>query len=270
MESEEFLEILDYLPIYFLTEENKEFIEYLKNIFIENWKEIRDNGGNKICELNQVSFKAYYDLYIIFIFVKIWQIKKNNRNSFERYFNNFSKEIRNKIGAYSNPFHISPANEKEIFNFLRIFNFSSNWIDKFSSFVKIRDHCSHPCGEVEYKKDDLVKEMSKMLEYCKKINNNDMCRVGREKCFTCFLENFDYEQIDEYLVWAGKGDANMIQKYMDLIQERFEEDLIRKNYFSRKDVKFLVDFDIDKLKDNKDFGKIEVLFNLFKQYFVGI
>jgi hypothetical protein len=264
MESEEFLEILDYLPIYFLTEENREFIEYLKNIFRENWKEIKDKNGNKICELNQISFKAYYDLYIIFIFIKIWQIRKFDQESFEKYFNSLSKEVKNKTGGYSTPFHISVANEKDIFNFIRSLGFNGNAIDKFSSVVKVRDHCSHPCGVIEYSKEDLEKEMEKIIKYCEEILDKSKKMIG--SFLNKFLLGFDFDLLREYLE-LDKEDKKQVEEYKKLLKEYFEEELIRKNYLSHKDLKSLRSFEIKNLFSEANYDEIKIVFDLFMEFY---
>lgn len=263
MDNEYLFKILRYLPSQFLESENQDFVEYLKHSATNNWKNIFDNNGNIISSLHQISFKSFYDLYITFIFIKIWQIKKFDNISFGKYFQNLSKDIKNRVGTYNTPFHISIVNEKEIFNFLRILDFNSNAIDKFSSLVKIRDHCSHPCGIIEYSKEELEKEISKILDYCNKISAKSE-KITND-FFKQFLLNFDFDLIEEYL--NSRGDEFLIKKYKEDLYGKFEEDFVRKNYLSNKDIELICNFDINGLSRKDNFEKIKIVFDLFNEFY---
>jgi hypothetical protein len=243
--------ILDYLPyLGFSTPDQVTFLQYLIDTFNNNW------GRRGKSELHQIAFKAYYDLYITFVFVKVWQIKEHMNSKFMTYFDNIDASTKNKLADYvissnngvsSNIFTISVISEKQVFDFFRVFGFHSNIIDQFSSYVTYRNHCSHPCGFVQYTASNLSNYMAAMISDCDEIVVKSMPFI--EAVFGQFLiDNYDLNDDPDI----------------------FDNGFIKPKLLSLKEIGYLCKYDIESLNTHPDYAQIESFFHNYKNRYAGI
>jgi len=225
---EKYPEFLDLFPEYgfnidnssedFL--KNQEFFEYLIKIFENNWIKIENTN----VELYQIAFKSFYDLYVVFIFIKIWQIKKENSSSFYRVFKTFSSQEQNKLNIFNNLFKLSELKESEIFKFLSVLNFHGNELKEFGKLVNQRNNCSHPSGFIQYTQSELNTFNNEIICFCKKIINK----------FRLILFNL----FKQFLI----DNSNYLKE--DFSKEDFDE-FIKINYISKFEIKMLFEFVVD-------------------------
>lgn len=229
-------ELRNYLPIYFESKENNEYVEYLTSAYLKNVE----------AEKYQFSFIAFHILYMCFIYKTIWSLKKNGDTAnFNAIMN--SCRHKHKLSVYSSLFDISVLGETDSFNFIRLFPFHQNDIDKFSYPVKVRNHCAHASGKLHYKEKEIEEYVCKELEYISQIQQKTEPIL--KKMFIDFLrENWNPE------------------KRPFSTSETAIDDFIRKNLFSIKDIEYLIRLDIPELgkkSDNKKIIYMKVLYLVF-------
>lgn len=233
---EKVTEIRNYLPIYFESKENNEYVEYLTSAYLKNVE----------AEKYQFSFIAFHILYMCFIYKTIWSLKKNGDTA---NFNTIMNSCRhkNKLSVYSSLFDISVLGETDSFNFIRLFPFHQNDIDKFLHPVEVRNHCAHASGKLHYKEKEIEEYVCKELEYISQIQQKSEPIL--KKMFMEFLrENWNPE------------------KRPFSTSETAIDDFIRKNLFSIKDIEYLIRLDIPELgkkSDNKKTIYTKVLYLVF-------
>ena len=210
-------ELRNYLPIYFESKENNEYVEYLTSAYLKNVE----------AEKYQFSFIAFHILYMCFIYKTIWSLKKNGDTANFNAIMNFCRH-KHKLSVYSSLFDISVLGETESFNFIRLFPFHQNDIDKFSHPVEVRNHCAHASGKLHYNEEEIEEYVCKELEYISQIQQKTEPIL--KKMFIDFLhENWDPE------------------KRPFSTSETAIDDFIRKNLFSIKDIEYLIRLDIPEL-----------------------
>lgn len=229
-------ELRNYLPIYFESKENNEYVEYLSSAYLKNIE----------AEKYQFSFIAFHILYMCFVYKTIWSLKKNGEHAkFEAVLNNCRN--RQNMIVYSSLFDISVLGESDSFKFFRLFNFHPNDIDKFSHPVEVRNHCAHASGKLHYNEKEIEEYICKELEYISQIQQKSEPIL--KKMFIDFLrENWNPEN----------------RPFST--SETAIDDFIRKNLFSIKDIEYLTRLDIPELgkkSDNKKIIYTKVLYLVF-------
>jgi hypothetical protein len=229
-------EIRNYLPNYFESKENNEYVEYLTSAYLKNIE----------AKKYQFSFIAFHILYMCFVYKIIWSLKKNGEHvKFDEILN--SCRNRQSMIVYSSLFDISVLGESDSFKFFRLFNFHPNDIDKFSHPVEVRNHCSHASGKLHYNEKEIEEYVCKELEYISQIQQKSEPIL--KKMFIDFLrENWNPE------------------KRPFSTSETAIDDFIRKKLFSIKDIEYLIRLDIPELgkkSDNKKIIYTKVLYLVF-------
>jgi len=210
-------ELRKYLPIFFENPENNKYVEYLTSAYLKNVES----------EKNQFAFIAFHILYMCFVYKIVWSLKKNgDKTSFDAIMN--ACRNKHRLPVYSSLFDISVLGETESFNFIRLFPFHQNDIDKFSHPVEVRNHCAHASGKLHYNEDEIEEYVSKELEYVNQIQQK--AEPLLKKLFTEFLaENWNPEE---------RAFAN---------SESAVDTFIRQNFLSVKDMEYLTTIDIPEL-----------------------
>ena len=94
---DEAFDLADYLPIYFKTTSEQQYISFLWEAFSSNY----DSGKH------QFAFLAYHMLMMSFVYCNVWQIKRGWNNDFLKGTIGFpSREEETLLGA-SSPFDFS-------------------------------------------------------------------------------------------------------------------------------------------------------------------
>jgi hypothetical protein len=229
-------EIRDYLPIYFESKENDEYIEYLTSAYLKNLE----------AEKYQFAFIAFHMLYMSFVYKTIWLLKKNgDKTKFESIINICRR--KNDLGIYTSLFDISVLGETESFNFLQILLFHKNELAKFSYPVEVRNHCSHASGKVHYNAKYIEEYISREIDYATEIHAKSEPLIKK-----LFLDFFNQNWNPNEREWGSGKDSI--------------EDFIRKNSFSSKDIEYLTKLDLPELKSKSNVQKIiyiKVLYLVF-------
>ncbi len=168
-------EIREYLPINYSESSNNEYIEYLVDAC----------DKNSLMEKDQFAFIAFHMLYMSYVFKVVWQSNQTNHSNIKNLLNNYNS----RLGLYENPFDLSIIPEKESVKLLKCFGFHINKLSEFSSPIDNRDHCAHPSGFVQYKKEDITQLADRELNHIKVIQNKSTPMIT--KLFLDFFsENF--------------------------------------------------------------------------------
>ena len=239
--NEDSLKISNYLPYLYKTTQEEEYINFLWDAFYANYEK----------EKYQFAFIAYHMLFMSFVYFSIWKIKTNREKDFAKALIGFSKDLENDMLDASTPFEFSKINESSIFRFFKLVGCKNDKIGEFTKIVKTRNDISHSNGNIFFNsQDSLDEKVSEVLQCMFKIQEHTECII--ENIFKQFLKN-NWNSNDRE--WLDDGD-------------QIRELLIRKNYFSKKDIEYGLSFDINLLKQEKSFTKIKKLFKTFKKEYL--
>lgn len=227
--------IFDYLPLSFKSEEQQKYIDFLWDAFESNYKN----------EKYQFAFLAYHMLYMSFIYFNLWQIKINRADDFQNALIGFAKEEQDILGM-SSPFTFSVIREKSIFRFLKLLGCDNQKIGSFSKIVDDRNDIAHSNGNIFYNDrksvDDKIEETLGFVEEIQQCSKPIVL-----ECFKEFLSDSWEVETREYT-----DDTDQIR-----------EALIHKNYFSRKDIEYCLQFDISSLSVEPHYTEKKALFDTF-------
>jgi len=236
--NEDSFQILDCLPYLYKTTQEGEYINFLWETFCANYEK----------EKYQFAFIAYHMLFMSFVYFSIWKIKINREKDFAKALIGFSKDLENDMLNASTPFEFSKINESSIFRFFKLVGCKNDKIGEFTKIVKTRNDISHSNGNIFFNsQDSLDEKVNEVLQCMFKVQEHTECII--ENIFKQFLEN-NWNSNDRE--WLDDGD-------------QIRETLIRKNYFSKKDIEHGLSFDINLLKQEKSFPKIKKLFKTFQK-----
>jgi len=148
----------------------------------------------------------------------------------------------------SSPFTFSEINESNIFRFFKLVGCENDRIGEFTRLVKDRNDIAHSNGNIFFNShDSLDEKINEVLRCIFKIEEHTERII--EDIFKQFLKNNWNNNDREWL-----DDVNQIK-----------EILIRKNYFSKKDIEHCLTFNINLLEQEKNFTKIKKLFKIFQK-----
>jgi hypothetical protein len=227
--------IFDYLPLSFRSEEQQKYIEFLWDAFESNYKNKK----------YQFAFLAYHMLYMCFIYFNLWQIKKNRSGDFQNALIGFAKEEED-ILSMSSPFNFSVIREKTVFRFLKLLGCNNQKIGSFSKIVDDRNDIAHSNGNVFYNEQESIDaKIEETLGFVEEI----------QQCTKPMI----LECLKEFL--SISLDAETREYGED--KEQIREALIHENYFSRKDIEYCLQFDINSISTEPHFAEKKALFDTF-------
>ena len=227
------IELIDYLPLSFKTQNEQAYIDFLWDAFETNYE--RDKY--------QFSFLAYHMLTMSFIYFNIWQIKQTWLDDFNKGLIGFSRDENDLLKATS-PFVFSQVNERTILRLLKLIECGNDKIGNYVKLVDERNKAAHPNGHILFStREALDEQINKVLRVVNEIQSHSQPVI--EQCYREFLCRSSDEEELEYLSLA----------------DQIREVLIHDHYLSQKDIEFCLDFDIAVLKDETEFQQIEVLHN---------
>ena len=239
--NEDSFKISSYLPYLYKTTQEEEYIKFLWDAFYANYEK----------EKYQFAFIGYHMLFMSFTYFSIWKIKINREKDFAKALIGFSKECEKNMINASSPFTFSEINERNIFRFFKLVGCENDKIGEFTRLVRDRNDITHWNGNIFFNsQDSLDEKIDEVLGYINKIQENIKCII--KNTFKDFLKNnWDNNNRE----WLDDGD-------------QIREILIRKNYFSKKDIEHCLLFDINLLAQEKNFNKIKKLFKTFKKEYI--
>ncbi len=229
----EYNKILTYLPIRFKHQNEQEYIEYLWDVFENNLQN----------EKYQFSYIAYHMMFMSFVYFNVWQIKKIYEEDYKKIILGFN----NCFTTATSPFAFSDEQESKIFTIFEFFKLGKEKIGQYKGAVKMRNEVAHSNGNVYFKsKDAFDLKIKDLLRFSSEIQQHTKPAI--ERCF----ENFLIESQNEEE-----------RSYIDII-ELIKEELIHEHYFSRNDLEFCINFDINKLRSQTYFTEIQSIFEELK------
>jgi len=238
--NEDSFKILSYLPYLYKTTQEEEYIKFLWDAFYANYEK----------EKYQFAFIGYHMLFMSFTYFSIWKIKINREKDFAKALIGFNKDCEKNMINASSPFAFSEINESNIFRFFKLVGCENDKIGEFTRLVKDRNDIAHSNGNIFFNSQySLDEKINEVLQCIFKIQEHTECII--ENIFKQFLKNNWNRNARE---WLDDGD-------------QIREILVRKSYFSKKDIEYCLAFDINLLKQEKSFTKIKKLtkiFNFFK------
>ena len=238
--NEDSFKILSYLPYLYKTTQEEEYIKFLWDAFYANYEK----------EKYQFAFIGYHMLFMSFTYFSIWKIKINREKDFAKALIGFNKDCEKNMINASSPFTFSEINESNIFRFFKLVGCENDKIGEFTRLVKDRNDIAHSNGNIFFNSQDLLDE--KIIEVLQ-------CIFKIQKHIECIIE----EIFKQFLI--NNWDSN-VREFLD-DGDQIREILIRKNYFSKKDIEHCLLFDINLLAQEKNFTKIKKLFkNHHKEY----
>ncbi len=230
---EESFEILNYLPIRFKNRTEQEYIEFL-------WDSFESNYSN---EKYQFSFMAYHMLFMCFVYINVWQIKKIHQEDYDK----ITLGFNDCFGTATSPFSFSAEGESKIFLLFTFFGLGRDKIGKYKKLVKNRNEIAHSNGNIFFKAQATVDEkITEILKFTNEIQEKTKSAI--QDGFKKFLiESQDEEE----------------RRYIDL-KEQINEELIHEHYMSQKDIEFCLDYDITMLSAEPNYAEIEKIFEALK------
>lgn len=232
--------IFDFLPAYPGSEVEINYIDFLKNAFISNYKN----------SIFQFSFLAYHMLFMSFFYFELWKIKQNCPNDFEKALIGFNNDHKKKILKSNTPFILSILSESNVFKILKHSGMIESDIEKCKAIVKSRNESAHANGNVFYQEKDSFIEIISKIDNCIKNIKEHSTHIITELYRNFLLENASIE----------------MNPYSE-IKELIDEDLIRKNYLSKEDIRIILKFDFETLKDEPKYDEMKCIVDEFKSIY---
>lgn len=130
-------------------------------------------------------------LYMVFVYVHIHRIAHEDQQAFSNSLIGFPMQEKEILKDSYYPLLLSVINEKTVFRFFRLNNFSETLISEISQPVKNRNDCLHASGKVSCQDEsEFAKELESYIKKMEKINE------GNENVL---LANYEYFALDDLL-----------------------------------------------------------------------
>ncbi|MCY3712955.1 MAG: hypothetical protein OXH02_06665 [Gemmatimonadetes bacterium] len=223
---DEAIELVDYLPVYFKTSEEQQYVSSLWETFEENYQHGK----------YQFALLAYHMLMMSFVYFNIWQIKKTRPDDFTKGLIGFNRNVESEILKGTSPFSLSVVNEKIVFRFLKLIGCDNDRMGRYSKLVEVRNDAAHANGHSYFvMQSQLDEQIRRVLSAVVEIQAQ-----SHPVILHCYKE---------FLALSCNVDEREYQDEKDQIREI----LIHENYMSRKDLELCVNLDTAGLNyDNKD------------------
>jgi hypothetical protein len=121
-------ELANYLPLFFKTPKEQEYIDFLWDAFDTNYA----NGKY------QFAFLAYHMLTMSFVYFNIWQIRQTEPKDFPMGLIGFGKDVEKSLLEANSPFVFSTVNGRSILRFLKLIACDNAKIGTYAKLVDDR------------------------------------------------------------------------------------------------------------------------------------
>jgi len=238
---EEAAELGNYLPLFFKSPEEQEYIEFL-------WDAFETNYTN---DKYQFAFLAYHMLTMSVVYFNIWQIRQMRPDDFRTALIGFDKEVENALLAATSPFSFchEKLKERTMLRLLKLIACGNDKIGTYAKLVDDRNQTAHSNGKILFSSRD---------ELDAKINRT-LCAVAD---IQAHLKQVIQHCYREFLVRS----ANPEEREYPGPVEQIQEALIHDNYLSQKDIDFCLEFDLESLKEATNFGEMKELHDALARY----
>jgi hypothetical protein len=223
-------DILNYLPSYYYSEKEQEYLAFLWDTFTCNYEN----------EKYQFAFIAYHMLFMMYVYFSIWKIKEMRNDCFHKALIGFGKDIESKFLNAVTPFSFSELSERNILRFFKLIGFDNAKIGDWAKIVDQRNDVAHSNGNIFFSlQEQLDDQISQILGCIKEMQKN--------------MKLILYEIFSDAL----KEEDNGFQ--------HFQDQLLRKNYFSQQDMETCLAFNFN-VFIAKTKGKKRLLRKIFEKY----
>lgn len=201
--------ILEYLPSYYRSEKEQEYVSFLWDSFKCNY----ENGKY------QFAFIAYHMLFMLFTYFCVWKIKTVRHEDFSKCLIGCIDRHETDLAKVSDPFGFWIIGESQFIRFLRLIGLQDR-IGKYKEIIKLRNDSAHANGNVYLNSQGQIDDkINEILSYVEEIQQR-MPPV----LLSIFEKSLKEEESDF---------------------QHFEDELLRKHYFSQQDMKACSVFDFD-------------------------
>ena len=236
---DEAIELADYLPFYFKTSEEQQYVSSLWETFAENYQQGK----------YQFALLAYHMLMMSFVYFNIWQIKKTRPDDFMKGLIGFNRKVESEILEGTSPFVFSVVNERSVFRFLKLIGCDNDKMGRYSKLVEVRNDAAHANGHTYFVMQSQLDEQIRQIRSAVR----EIQTQSHPVVLHCYKE---------FLALSCNIDEREYQDEKDQIREI----LIHGNYMSRKDIEVCMNFDISRLhNDYRDC--VEVLHNTLREMY---
>ena len=225
-------ELVDYLPRSFKTPNEEDYIAFLWDAFETNYQ-----AGKY-----QFAFLPYHMLTMSFIYVVIWQIRKNESEDFKKATIGFGKNVEDDLNKGDSPFHFSKISERSVLRILKLINCDNAKIGNYAKLVDDRNETAHANGNIFFKDQDALDiKINQILRIVEEIQTHSTTVI--QKCYKTFLiRSYDEQE----------------REYYDPV-DQIQEVLIHGNFMSQKDIETCLAFNVATLQQQPGFREIIAL-----------
>ena len=222
----------EYLPAEFNNPHDHGYLSFLWESFATNY-----NGGS-----HQFASIAFHMLTMSYVYFQMWQIKLARPDDFNNGLIGFNKRDEDSCVKASSPFAFHGIRESSAIRFFKIVGCDKGTLGEFASLVSDRNEMAHANGNVFFaSKRQLDQHVSKVLRIVSRVQEKTSPVVAN--LYVSFLKESSIE-----------GD-----EWFDDPIILLRDDLIKRNFLSKNDVKMCVELDFGDLGSLKD---VELVRNL--------
>ncbi len=202
-------QILGYLPSYFRSEKEQEYLLFL-------WDSFKCNYENR---KYQFAFIAYHMLFMLFTYFCVWKIKLVRHEDFSKCLIGCIDRHESDLTKVADPFGFWVIGESQFIRFLRLIGLQDR-IGKYKEIIKLRNDSAHANGNVYLNSQGQIDDkINEILSYVEEI---------QQRMSSVLLPIFE---------------KSLKEEESDF--QHFEDDLLRKHYFSQKDMTACLSFDFE-------------------------
>jgi|AntRauTorckE6833_2_1112554.scaffolds.fasta_scaffold06493_4 hypothetical protein len=147
-------------------------------------------------------------LYMVFVYIHIFRIADKNRESFKNSLVGFPREEKELLKEPDFPLILSVINEKTVFRFFRLNNFSEQLIGEIATPVKTRNECLHANGMIVCDSEDKFE-----LELKSYISKMDKINAGNTNILNSLYEHYALDSLmldEEYELTTDDIETNIL------------------------------------------------------------
>ncbi|MDD5467981.1 MAG: hypothetical protein PHS96_09245 [Anaerolineales bacterium] len=218
---DEAAELGNYLPLYFKSPKEQEYIAFLWDTFDTNYT----HGKYQF---------AFHMLTMSFVYFSIWQIKQTEPGDFAKGLIGFGKDVEKNLLEATSPFVFSTVNERTILRLLKLIACDNDKIGTYSKLVDDRNDTAHPNGNIFFSTQAaLDAKIAEVLRVVEEIQTHSKPII--ERC------------CHEFLLRSTDSEEREYPDPADQIRER----RIHGNYMSQRDIDICLGFDVESLKEQE-------------------
>jgi hypothetical protein len=145
---------------------------------------------------------------MVFVYIHIFRIADKNRESFKNSLVGFPREEKELLKEPDFPLILSVINEKTVFRFFRLNNFSEQLIGEIATPVKTRNECLHANGMIVCDSEDKFE-----LELKSYISKMDKINAGNTNILNSLYEHYALDSLmldEEYELTTDDIETNIL------------------------------------------------------------